>query len=484
MGETVPYPGPADIFKWRVKFGCQSRVYLTANQHSRARHRGGNNMWLKNLAKCVLKPVFVVVLGAWFLGVLNEFVPSPARTWLAVTNNQSAKQTSSDDQFRLVLCWLQNDRDGNDTSIVAQAFSNIQGISLFRSARMVTASGAADNWRPALERSARVVLTEWNADLAVVGVVKQPGEVLSLWFVPRMGGGTLERGDEPYILENATLGKDFHDDLQAQLAAFALSAVAPLADTPVRLRVLRNDLLIATDKLARLTQDASGRRAEYQAAMEAGLATALVALGRQETGTEYFERAVKNYRAALEVFTHERHPEQWGQVMNDLGVAFVALAQRETGTEWLREAASVYRDTLKERTRERAPLNWARTKSNLGVALAQIGERESDAERLEEAIVAYRAALEERTRERDPLDWAMTQNNLANALVRLYRLQGGNEYLDEGIATYRAALEERTRDRIPLQWAQTRANLAGCPCGERETRQPRRRPLRFARSIP
>ena len=191
---------------------------------------------------------------------------------------------------------------------------------------------------------------------------------------------------------------------QAQLAAIALTAVAPLADTAVRRRVLRKDLRIATEKLAKLTQNSAGRRAEYQAAMEGGLATALVALGRRETGTEFFQRAVEGYRAALKVFSRERHPEQWGQGMNDLGVALVALAEREIGTERLREAVSAYRTALKERTRERAPFDWARTQNNLGVALAKIGERESNAGRLEEAIAAYRSALQERSREREPLD--------------------------------------------------------------------------------
>ena len=422
------------------------------------RHTGGKVKWLNNIAKFVLGPVFVVLVGAWFLGYLNEFV---ARTGLMTTNFLITKQASSDDRFRLVLCWLQNDRDGNDTRIVAQAFSSIQGVSLVRSARIVTASGAAADWRPAMQRSARAVLTQWNADLAIVGVVKQPGEVQNLWFVPRTEGGTLERGDQPYLLVNATLGKDFHDDLQAQLVAIALTAVAPLADTSVRLRVLRNDLRIATDKLAMLTRNRAGRRAEYQAAMEAGLATALVALGRKETGIEFFERAVEGYRAALKVFIRERHPEQWALAMNNLGVALVALAERETGTQRFKEAASAYRAVLRERTREQAPLDWARTQNNLGVALATMGERESNAERLEEAIAAYRAALEERSREQYPLDWATTQNNLANALVRLYKLQGRNEYLDEGIITYQAALEERTRNRVPLQWARTQANLGG-----------------------
>ena len=90
-------------------------------------------------------------------------------------------------------------------------------------ARIVTASGAADDWREVMQREARSVLEGWDADLAVVGLVKQPGEALGVWFVPRSGEGTLTRGDEPYELDNATLGPDFRDDFHAELTAVARS---------------------------------------------------------------------------------------------------------------------------------------------------------------------------------------------------------------------------------------------------------------------
>ena len=405
--------------------------------------------------------VITALVVVWFSEALVEIVPSPQRLLLRVQNALSATPSRSETRFRVVLCWFENDWSGKDTRNVEDAFSGVEGIDLVVSDEDIAASGAADEWRPAMQEGARAVLTKWNADLAVVGVVKQPGKVLNLWFVPRRGGGSLERGDQPYVLENATLGIDFHDHLQAHLAVVALTAVAPLADTAVRQRTLRNDLRTATDKLARLTRDNSGRRPEIQAAMKAGLATALVALGRTETGTDFFERAVAEYRAALRVFTRQRHPQQWGQAMNDLGVALVALAEWQTGTERLKEAATAYRAALRQRTRERAPLEWAQTQNNLGVALATIGERESDTELLKEAIAAYRKALEERSRAGHLLDVAMTQNNLANAMVRLYREQGDAELLDEGIVLYRAALNERSRRRVPLQWAQTQSNLGG-----------------------
>ena len=99
-------------------------------------------------------------------------------------------------------------------------------------------AGAADDWRPAIRKSAHAVLKEWNADVAIVGSVNDHGKALNLWFVPREGGGTLRRGYQlPYELVHVTLQDDFHDDLRAQLTAEALRVAAPLTETEIRGRV-------------------------------------------------------------------------------------------------------------------------------------------------------------------------------------------------------------------------------------------------------
>ncbi len=188
----------------------------------------------------------------WMSGSLCRLLPWAGRSSLAVGNLFRAKLEQSHDRFRFVLCWLDNDRDGKNTDVVVQAFTSVPGVTLVRSARVVKASGAADDWRLAMRRNADAVLECWHADLALVGLVKKPGEVLSLWFIPRLGDGTLGRGDRPYMLENVTLGEDFHSDLHAQLTAFALAAVAPLSQTELRARVLKEGLMRASRKLASL----------------------------------------------------------------------------------------------------------------------------------------------------------------------------------------------------------------------------------------
>ena len=377
-----------------------------------------------------LTGVITTLVAGWVTGVLDQFVPSPERTRLAVENVWRGNPERSEEGFRIVLCWLENDAEGDNTLEVASAFQNpdLGGIKLVRSARIVVGSGAWDEWSEDMQQSVRAVLEDWDADLAIVGRVRRSGELLSLWVVPHSDEGTLGRGNRPYELDNVTLGEDFHADLRIQLAAVALAAVAPLADTEIRGRVLEKGLRDATEKLSTLLEGRAIGSAEHQAALHVALGNALQTLGDRESGTERLEQAVVTYRTALEEYTRERAPLDWAMTQNNLGNALQTLGGRESGTERLEQAVVAYRAALEEYTRERAPLQWAATQNNLGAALQTLGGRESDMERLEQAMVAYRAALEE--------------YNLGAALQTLGDRESGTERLEQAVVAYRAALEE------------------------------------------
>ncbi len=434
--------------------------------------------WIVALGGLVLTPL----ISTWLLGFLNRLLPSPRQVSLAVRNCVRAKSRRSDDRFRFVLCWLDNDRNGDDTAIVAQAFSSVEGVTLVRSARVVKASGAADEWRLAMRESASTVLELWDADLTLVGLVKKSGEALSLWFMPWLGDGTLGRGDRPYTLENVTLGADFHDDLHVQLTALALAAVAPLSQTEPRARVLEAGLTKASRNLETLITGCPPDERDRRADLYFALGAALQALGERAGGMERLEQAVEAYRTLLEEFPRHFGPLAWAATQNNLGTALLTLGERAGCEARLKEAVVAHRAALEERTRERVPLDWAATQNNLGVALQALGERAFGTERLEQAVVAYRAALKENTRERVPLDWAATQNNLGTALCALGERAFGTKRLEQAVAAfqqavaaYRAALEERTRERVPLDWAATQNNLGVVlrALGEREDRTER-----------
>ena len=277
--------------------------------------------------------IVAAALAAWIKGFFKQFLPPPQRVRLAISNVFKTRSPLPEQRFRLALCWLENDGTGRDTGTVAEAFTGTEGegIELVRSARVVSAPpGAADDWRPAIRKGALAVLQKWNADVAVVGSVKDPGKALNLWFVPREGDGTLRRGHLPYELVHVTLQDDFHDDLRTQLTAEALRVAAPLAATEMRSRVLETGLNGVTEKIAALLEGGAvplARRATLQIA----LGTALTTLGKRESGTERLEQAVATYTEALKEYTRERVPLGWAATQNNLGNALATLGERESG---------------------------------------------------------------------------------------------------------------------------------------------------------
>ena len=414
---------------------------------------------LGTIITSVIASLITALVVVWFSEALVQIVPSPQRLFLRVQNALSASPSRTDEGFRIVLCWLENDWSGNDTRNVEDAFSGVEGITLVVSDEDISASGAADEWRPAMQRGAFAVLEKWNADVAIVGKVKISGEALALWFVPRQGEGTLVRGDLDYTLEKATLGADFHEDLRTQLAVMAWNAVAPLADAETRSRLFEKGLQTATEKLSRLLSTPTIRRPEHRAALYVSLGDALSTLGTRESGTDRLEQAAEAYRRALTVYTRQHAPLEWAKVQNSLGLALGDVAHRETGTKRLEQAVAAHQAALEVFSRENTPRYWAAVKGNLGAVLRRLGERETGTVRLEQAVAAHRAALQIFTRERTPDNWAFEQDHLGNALSILGERTNNTALLTQALDSHRAALEVLTRDRVPLSWATTQHNL-------------------------
>ena len=106
--------------------------------------------WLGTITTSVITTLVTV----WFSEGFVQIVPSPALLSLRVKNALSATPSRTDESFRIVLCWLENDWTGEDTRNVEDAFSGVAGITLVVSDEDISASGAADEWRPAMQRGA------------------------------------------------------------------------------------------------------------------------------------------------------------------------------------------------------------------------------------------------------------------------------------------------------------------------------------------
>ena len=413
--------------------------------------------------------IILTVVGLWFNGLFFEFLWSPERTWLAIENvfnvNSPSHEESSEERFRFVLCWLENDRDGKNMKNVALAFTNIDGIDLVLSARIVKASNSGDKWRSGIRSQIDKILETWNADLAIVGFVKESNRALNLWFVPREGHGTLTRGDNPYVLTHATLGEDFHKDLRLQLTALALSATAPAADTEARDRVLFSELSSVTKKITQLLQNGTIIDDLDRSNLYRALGTAFAVLGDRDIGTRHILQAIDAYKKALEVFTPEQMPLEWASTQNSLGAAFASLGEKENSKQHLVKSIEFYNKALEVYTRDQTPMYWATTLLNLGGALTLLGKQNSSTQHLVKAVEIYEIVLEVLTSDQRPVEWAITQNNLGYTLTVLGLLENNPKRVELAVDAYNKALKERTREMAPLEWAGTQNNLGNALAG-------------------
>ena len=80
---------------------------------------------LGTIITSVIASLITALVVVWFSEALVQIVPSPQRLALRVQNALSASPSRTDESFRIVLCWLENDWSGNDTRNVEDAFSDI-----------------------------------------------------------------------------------------------------------------------------------------------------------------------------------------------------------------------------------------------------------------------------------------------------------------------------------------------------------------------
>ena len=65
----------------------------------------------------IVAAAFAAAFAAWIMLFL-QFLPPPQQVWLRIANASKARPPLSETRFRLVLCWLENDRSGRDTGTV------------------------------------------------------------------------------------------------------------------------------------------------------------------------------------------------------------------------------------------------------------------------------------------------------------------------------------------------------------------------------
>ena len=137
---------------------------------------------------CWLGGVLLIALATWLTGAVNQYMPSPRRTWVAIRNvtldTRDAvigqfRHPQPREKFRFVLSWLKDDRDGKDTESVAMAFRHLRGVDLRESARVVHAPPLRIAGSPRLRSSLANSSRGWTVTWLLWAKLRCPDSPLS-----------------------------------------------------------------------------------------------------------------------------------------------------------------------------------------------------------------------------------------------------------------------------------------------------------------
>jgi tetratricopeptide (TPR) repeat protein len=168
------------------------------------------------------------------------------------------------------------------------------------------------------------------------------------------------------------------------------------------------------------------------------------------------QKAIACYESALHIYTEQKFPQRWADVMNNLGVAWSDLpAGSRSGN--LTKAIACFEAALRVLTLKDSPQGWARGQQNLGAAWWAFPTGDETAN-LTKAIAYYDAALRVYTEQDFPQDWARLLNSLGSAWDGL---PTGDRAANrsKAIACFTAALSVYTKHDLPRDWAMIQNNL-------------------------
>ena len=450
--------------------------------------------------------VLLLFLGAWFRNFLSLLVPSPQRTILALKNFVFPRPLARN-RVRFVLGWLDNDYTGINTTAVSATFAQIEGIELCRSARIVSASGAADEWRPAMRRKAKDLLRAWHADIAVVGRVDKDGDALSLWFISSGDNDTLaETSSNPYSLRFNRLPDDFVNDLNVQIRALALALAIPEATDDSRRQLGLRQLKTAVPKLENLFRTLSapvdrislctvyvlaqsclgewlGEAERLRSAIEkakeitgggnigddagallmtrVNLARTLFILGEREGNREYIAESISLLEDAVDSVDHSEQASVAAGIKGLAANALRALGNLEGNPEHLHRAASLLESALDVHHRQAEAPFVAISQNNLGLVYLDLASAVKQPGLLERALSLFDSASGTARQENMPTLWAMTQNNSGQAHEALAELGSGSDLteLEKAREYYQKAVSGYSRPQTLYHLGSAKTNL-------------------------
>lgn len=412
--------------------------------------------WLENSAIWIAG-VLLLFLTGWIRNLFSILVPSPQRTILAL-KNLALNGSVEPDRVRFVLGWLENDYDGKNTAAVSTTFADIEGIELCRSARMVSASGAADAWRTDMRQKGKKLLKAWHADIAVVGRVDKDGDALSLWFISSVGNDTIgQTSNSPYTLRFNRLGEDFLADMNNQICALVLSLAIPKTVNGKQRQLGLQQLKAVVPKLENLFRTVSVAEDRISLCMVYSMAQS--SLGEWLGETERLRSAIDRSRKVLEATDQGDVADALLAIHFNLGRTLYILGEREGKSEHLAESFGVLKGALdKFDCLERLSI-VAGIKGLMGNVLRVSGNLEGDTQHLHRAVDLLESALKVHQQEGDAPFIAISQNNLGLVYLDLGVAEKREDAIRSAMSLFDSASRLAKREEMTTLWAMTQNNL-------------------------
>ncbi len=398
--------------------------------------------------------LFVVFAGAWLRNLLSAVVPSPQRAILALKNLAAPKP--SQDRVGFVLAWLANDPNGNNANAVSATFTEIEGIELCRSARIVSASGAADAWRPAMRRETKRLLSTWHADIAIVGRVDRDGDALTLWFVTATDDDTLaDTSNNTYVLNLNRLPDNFLDHLRVQIRALVLTLALPKTSNNARHIGLRQ-LAATVPKLENLFLTLSAPADRSSLCMIYVLAQS--SLGEWLGQNDRLRSAIERAREVVDAPHNGPDANALLTIRVNLARTLYLLGERQADIKLLEEAVSLLNDALGEsRDPDRESID-AGIRGLAANALRALVHLQPNPEHLDLAAGLLESALEVHRRDEDAPLVAITQNNLGLVCLDLAQATRRRDAVERALSLFDAASPVAKQSAMPTLCAMTQNN--------------------------
>lgn len=399
--------------------------------------------------------VLLAFLSAWFRSLLAILVPSPHRTILALKNVKFRKSPARD-RLRFVLGWLENDYEGSHTTAVSTKFAEIEGVELCRSARIVTASGAADEWRATMRRKAKDLMRSWHADIAVFGRVDKDGDALSLWFINSGDNDTLVATSNLYQLRFNRLPDEFDDDINAQIRAVVLALAIPKATDVTRRQLGVRQLKTVVPKLENLFRTLSAPEDRHYLCMVYVLAQS--SLGEWLGEAERLRSAIEKAEEITEGTGVGGDTDALLSIRVNLARTQYVLGEREGNAAYLAAAVSLLEDVLDGVDHlDRASIATG-IKGLAANALRTLGNLEGSLKHLHRAESFLESALDVHRRQEEDDFVAITQNNLGLVCLDLANATKQRGPIERAISLFDSAAGLASREKMTTLWAMTQNN--------------------------